>query len=521
MEIASLEGFLFKKSHKDNSLVSLLKKDVKKRWFKVMETSGFEGTELALCYFESDKDKNAKSWIYLKDVTDISEDKDNTFTVSSKSRFMTLYAATRAEQRLWLQGLVNICHFADCSRIMSSDIVVPPRILSKIKYDAKHGDEKEVKKSYNDLLSIDKAEGKEDNENKKSKSPHRTKLSDIQLEINGPKVSQIEKLIDKDDHRLHGYRNTGAGATSRLHGHIRKEQNADTAVNRNSTAIKSKVVLDCSGPSTINNRVLAHIEHKNSQNTDDQEIEDVDLNAVSSDKTISSKYNRSNREKYLKNKQKKNDESSVIDDDDSSGGSDQEDSSTTNNDVDMNAESKVDVVQIAPKIRRARDTLDEKDSNDGIRKPTIDDLLNTADNDHSFEIDENAIDFKAERENRKSNSVSNADSSGLSKPPRPPPNVSKPPYAQKTKVQTSGSINIPTSNSNRPSTPARAAGNPGVVMDTNFVSENWDDDIDAVTNSNFDPTSVQVKKVPISGQVGKDAGVRSDDNWLEDDFDDD
>ncbi len=515
VDIASLEGFLFKKSHKDNSLVSLLKKDVKKRWFKVMETSGCEATELALCYFESEKDKNAKSWIYLKDVTEIRED-NTTFTLASKSRSMTLNAATRAEQRLWLQGLVNICHFADCSGIISSDIVIPPRVHHKIRHDEKCVDDKEVVSSGNDLLSMDKAECKEDNEHKKSKSIHKTKLSDIQLEINGPKVSQIEKLLDKDDHRLHGYRNTGAGATSRLHGHIRKDQNPETAVNKNNTVSKSKVVTD-SAPSTINNRVSAHIEHKNSQSTDDQDIEDVDLDkmSISSSKASSNKYNRSNRDKYLKNKQKKNDDNNDDEDDYSPGDSDQEGSSNTSNIVAMNAESKVDDTQIVPKIRRASDTLDEKGVCDDVRKPTLDDLLNSTDNDHSFEIDENAIDFKAESENRKVNLISNTDTSGLSKPPRPPPNVSKPPYAQKmTKAPTS--VNVAT---NRRATPPRAAGHPGVVMDTNFVSENWDEDSDVGMDSKIDSTCV--KKVSIPGQVGKDAGVRSDDNWLEDNFDDD
>lgn len=336
VDIASLEGFLFKKSHKGNSLVSLLKKDVKKRWFKVMETSGCEATELALCYFESEKDKNAKSWIYLKDVTEISDD-NSTFTLISKSRSMTLHAATRAEQRLWLQSLVNICHFADCSSIISTDIIIPSRLHHKITHDEKYVDDKEVIQSGNDSLSMDKAEGKEDNEHKKSKSTQKAKLSDIQLEITGPKVSQIEKLLDKDDHRLQGYRNTGAGATSRLHGHIRKDQNPETVINKNNTVNKSKVVTD-SAPSSINNRVSAHIEHKNNLSIDDQDIEDVDLNkvSISSSKASSNKYNRSNRDKYLKNKQKKNDNNNDDEDDDSPGDSDREESSNTSN-VDMNA----------------------------------------------------------------------------------------------------------------------------------------------------------------------------------------
>jgi hypothetical protein len=58
-------------------------------------------------------------------------------------------------------------------------------------------------------------------------------------------------------------------------------------------------------------------------------------------------------------------------------------------------------------------------------------------------------------------------------------------------------------------------------MDTNFVSENWDEDSDASPAIKVDPSLLQKKKAPIPGQVGKDAGVRSDENWLEADFDDD
>jgi len=63
---------------------------------------------MALCYYHSPKDKEAKGWVYMKDITDIFDDKKN-FTVVSASRTMTLEAQSTAEHVLWLQALTHYC----------------------------------------------------------------------------------------------------------------------------------------------------------------------------------------------------------------------------------------------------------------------------------------------------------------------------------------------------------------------------------------------------------------------------
>mmetsp|Transcript_10169 Transcript_10169/g.13267 ORF Transcript_10169/g.13267 Transcript_10169/m.13267 type:complete len:534 (+) Transcript_10169:47-1648(+) len=63
---------------------------------------------MALCYFKNQYSKEPKGWIYLEDVSEIIED-SNSISIISPSRRMKLRAQTRAEHRLWLQGLTQAC----------------------------------------------------------------------------------------------------------------------------------------------------------------------------------------------------------------------------------------------------------------------------------------------------------------------------------------------------------------------------------------------------------------------------
>jgi hypothetical protein len=64
--------------------------------------------ELALCYFTSQRDKEARGWMYLKDVVEISEG-SKVFTISTPSRSMTIAGETAAEHVAWLTQLVQLC----------------------------------------------------------------------------------------------------------------------------------------------------------------------------------------------------------------------------------------------------------------------------------------------------------------------------------------------------------------------------------------------------------------------------
>ena len=55
--------------------------------------------ELALCYFKSNKDKEPKGWMFLKDVTDIFEEQ-SLFTLVSVSRFAQNLRLGKTHDRL-------------------------------------------------------------------------------------------------------------------------------------------------------------------------------------------------------------------------------------------------------------------------------------------------------------------------------------------------------------------------------------------------------------------------------------
>lgn len=97
-----MEGWLKKKKSKSG----LFHHD-SRRWFKIQRLEGDEN-ELALCYFASNKVKDAKGWIFLNDIEEISEDK-STITIVSAARTMTVEAQTIGEHRLWLTALVKLC----------------------------------------------------------------------------------------------------------------------------------------------------------------------------------------------------------------------------------------------------------------------------------------------------------------------------------------------------------------------------------------------------------------------------
>eukprot|EP01039_Chlorochromonas_danica_P000928 gene928-1010_t len=105
-----MEGWLLKK--KSNSLF----KGENHRWFRIQEVKGSDQAELALCYYYSQRDKEAKGWIYLKDIIQL-VDEVKTFSVVSAARTLVLEAKTTGEHTLWLQTLSTLCPQADSSTV--------------------------------------------------------------------------------------------------------------------------------------------------------------------------------------------------------------------------------------------------------------------------------------------------------------------------------------------------------------------------------------------------------------------
>ncbi|RYG95593.1 hypothetical protein EON65_55730, partial [archaeon] len=107
-----IEGWLLKK--KSNSLFG----GENYRWFRIQEVKGVDQSELALCYYASQREKEAKGWVFIKDITKVI-DNIKTFSVVTQARVLVLEAKTSGEHMLWLQELCTLCPHADTSTVRS------------------------------------------------------------------------------------------------------------------------------------------------------------------------------------------------------------------------------------------------------------------------------------------------------------------------------------------------------------------------------------------------------------------
>lgn len=118
MELEALEGWLIKKKRPDKT--SFFGKDTK-RWFKIQKIKGSAMDDLCMCYFKGPNDDAPSGWIYLKDVRELSDD-GKIFTVVTTQRKIVLEAQSKAEHKLWLQGLVDYSPFVTSLVGIQSDI---------------------------------------------------------------------------------------------------------------------------------------------------------------------------------------------------------------------------------------------------------------------------------------------------------------------------------------------------------------------------------------------------------------
>lgn len=647
VDINALEGWLLKKKGAGStpSVFSMISND-NRRWFKVREVVGTDGSELALCYFTTQRHTEARGWIFLKDVTDISDD-GITFTITTPSRSLMMEAHTKAEHRLWLRGIVELCPMANTSK-MKTEITVPKRGVggnysfqlptkkieegegkdepkdrseekassSSSQSDSKDEESKVDKSSSGDSVSGNGDENMEENivsggkprrssKHKSSSSTHGTE-GGRQEDKPSPSVAILRKSQEgsissqKSDHRKTGFRNgtMPSSATNRLHDHIRKDQEVPYPEEMSSATkpspqpvvsqlqiLESKeqqmdaprqesapfslddlptVTLQLP-PSHLTSRSLLNLDEKpvsssknpnaNNKSRDriredrreyvDEDIEAIDLNDVVRNNRARRRFDRRRREgrdtAHSDSEEDDTDDQAEDDDDDAGGRVHSKEATAIVNNT----------VADAP-IRKAKDLLGESDEK---RRPSMDELIRT----HRRSVnlynddDEDSIDFKQEMERRKlaiGDEESSPDSvaaeskiseSGTkSKPPRPPAGV-KPPYAQKVKLDkvpsasatapvlavspsTSAPLSVSGSASStnqastgftRNLTPPRRPGDPGNNVDKNFATEDWDEGSPEIRTVTRSKTSTRV----VPGQVGVDAGVRPDTNWLEDDFD--
>ena len=92
---------------------------------------GSNTNDLAMCYFKSPNDKEASGWIYLKDVREIADDL-KLLTIITTSRKIVLEAGSRAEHRLWLQGLIDYSPYVTNTSGIQSDITLRSRVTTPV-----------------------------------------------------------------------------------------------------------------------------------------------------------------------------------------------------------------------------------------------------------------------------------------------------------------------------------------------------------------------------------------------------
>ena len=194
-----------------------------KRWFKVKEVKGIEQNEWVLSYFSSQRSKEAKGYIYLRDVSSISSPNDSSLTIASPARTMEVSIETPAEHRMWLEGLVELCPKADLTHVKTT-LTYRHRIPSTVDGGSKGVPAEREEEATRAPLSAPgkassapRAPAKSDSDSASSERDEGT--GDIATDA---RVSK--ERLDRTDHRKTGLNGaSGQGATSRLHGHIRKD----------------------------------------------------------------------------------------------------------------------------------------------------------------------------------------------------------------------------------------------------------------------------------------------------------
>ena len=86
-----------------------------RRWFKVKAITPDPGSKrsggpakMALCYYKSDRDREPRGWMFLRDITAVREAGPKCFVVEHPSRSYVLHAATTGEHADWVAGLKEL-----------------------------------------------------------------------------------------------------------------------------------------------------------------------------------------------------------------------------------------------------------------------------------------------------------------------------------------------------------------------------------------------------------------------------
>ncbi len=527
LDISQLEGWMIKRHSSNKSMFSLSSEN--KRWFKVREVKGIEETELTLAYYASHRTKEAKGFIYLRDVTSIHATEDLSITIKSPARVMTVVTETLSEHSFWLEGLAHLC--------CNAETTVGPNVVLQYKYNKPiiYADEKPVRNALddkNDFARIDPEIKSTIDVNTLNGNQNKGAIS-VREKDPEPIESSVSK-IDKSDYRSSGYR-TGASsaATTRLHGHIRKDSELYTASSRhNSIDLQADAketsrrnVSDYDDINVASNfqrfnesesRVLENsssssfIDDKDTPNINDLENVDIAVN-----QRVKSEFNKDKKaplaelergqqeKKSFENQITANRSANVTNDEVNATQKQLRKASDDAVDTLKPKRSSIDDILIAP-IRTQYDSEDEKISGNDV------DLSK----EKRFYEQAKALRDKEEKSEEKASARSRSNSlmeqhliERESKHPRPPLQ-SPPSYAQQVSGVVKSHAVLAESQVNV------IADKLQIPCDKDFVEDNWDPDTADQVNSKCVLTNnIQKSQAFIA------SGVRADENWLEDDFD--
>ena len=468
---------------------------------------------------------------------------------ATNCRMLTIQADSKVEHRTWLNGLIHYCPRAAINRVQTQD-------LSAIR-----ARDEQAK----DNLSSHRADVKECSDDASYDGSANTAGSGRSSGSGSRRRGDREKG-KRPDHRKEKYMNSGQGATSRLHASIRNGDTSFDEKQQNECSSEEERLdnNDTNPPivEKLESQTLPHAYKMKSSseksialkaNCGEQEhIDTVDLNAMHTRKP---RKFRNPRGLYADDD---------FDDERETSGLDYSDV-TINNDNSPKAEEKTvtgDVItentpasslvaigtpdrdsKGAGGGRKAKDGVfspdDTKGEAKGVRKLSADEIIKQKSSgllDVSMDDDkENQLDLRAEktRYDEACESKALADlSQGSSRPP-PGPRTAAYNDGYTNWSNGSGAVNRPSTE--RSSTPPRKAGNPGTVVDNNFVDDDWDNDkySNGKQGSRFQKQftrGVDAKEIPrrlkvedppriINGEVFKGGDTRPDEDFLDADWD--
>jgi hypothetical protein len=425
---------------------------------------------------------------------------------------LTVESSSKADHRLWLNGIIHFAPGADISRVMTNDldsIINRGRTSSESKRNA---DSDNVSVGSGNSRGRRDKEGRNANRKDHRKEKHRSGEGGATSRLHGH-IRREDKYTEDDD----GYQDVGRGGIAgmddndvddRNDEHRMKERNLDAYISKLPKCDRG----DESRAKNSSNRHRGAQEDKSSTIDDSFDgvadgIDIVNLNSMNMVKSRTFRAPRALRDLSDDNDSER--ETSGLDDSDlgqverSGGISDGviEDYSSTIAEEKSSASANTNntpprnEASTSGRIRKAMDVYSpedaKRDAKGSHRRPSVDEMIKQRgiSIDTSMDDDkENELDIRAEK-NRYAESKNFPPSSNIagSRPPTgPQPYVSPSGLVHSADTVHNNSSTARDNFIGRSNTPPKQPGDPGIAVDRNFVHDDWD--------SNYDVDESPMKK---------------------------